>query len=98
MIFKITFFISVKEDESSSEDEDDSVGGIFSRTSHPKTKTGLQSKRALMDDTDTSLFIPHSLRDWDAEEVFFYVFIIPDEGRSFCLNELVRFYKTFQNL
>lgn len=60
----------LKEDESSSESEDESVGGLFRKTSsQPKKKSGLLSKRGLMDDTDTTRYIPHVMRDWNVKEL-----------------------------
>ncbi|KAK7084476.1 Glycoside hydrolase 2 (Mannanase, beta-galactosidase) [Halocaridina rubra] len=59
----------MKEDESSSEDEEDFVGGLFVRTTQPKKKPGVQSRKSLMDEIDTSRFIPHITRDWNSQEL-----------------------------
>ncbi|KAG7153836.1 Ribosome biogenesis protein BMS1-like [Homarus americanus] len=58
----------VKEEERNA-DENDEVGGLFKRPTRPKSSGGEPVPRALIDEVDTSRYVPSILRDWSVEEL-----------------------------
>ncbi|KAK3856415.1 hypothetical protein Pcinc_037266 [Petrolisthes cinctipes] len=58
-----------EEEENRLEEEEEDFGGLFRRTSKVRKPGELYSVQAVMDDTDTSRYIPPVLQEWGDSEV-----------------------------
>lgn len=63
------FHAAKEEEENRPDEEEEEIGGLFKRTSKTKASGGQHSVHAVMDDLDTSRYIPPVLQEWGDREV-----------------------------